>query len=120
MAIPVTSLASLKRAIAVNGVLIRVVSHWQAQLVGTVRTPTKVQTNGYFFDGPDLTGKIARMWGPTPKASKLRFNADGTVTFYPDTERSWTLEFMSPEETIRLHVGSEDSHGHTTGDTKRS
>jgi len=37
------------------------------------------------------------MWCGLPKASELRFNADGSVTFYPDTEKTWTLAFDSPE-----------------------
>jgi hypothetical protein len=91
--LPITSLASLKRAVAIPNVVIRVLDHWQDNLKKTTRTPTKVQTNGYFYDGPDRTGKVVRMWAPIPKASELRFNPDGSVTFHPATERSWTLSF---------------------------
>jgi len=93
----VNSLASLKRAIAIPGVRIRVIEHWQENLRGTTRTPTKVQTNGYYFTGRDWKGTVGRMWCGLPKASELRFNADGSVTFYPDTEKTWTLAFDSPE-----------------------
>lgn len=95
--IAVTSLASVKRAIAVPNVCIRVVEHWQEQLRGTTRTPTKVQTNGYYYNGPNREGKIVRMWCELPKAAQLRFNPDGSVTFYPDTDRSWTLAFELAE-----------------------
>jgi hypothetical protein len=101
MKIPVSSLASLKRAIAVSNVCIRVLKHWQSQLEGTTRTPIVVrkngkpgvQTNGYYFVGRDYKGAIAEMWCPLPKATELAFNEDGSVTFYPNTERSWTLLF---------------------------
>jgi hypothetical protein len=97
----ITSLASLKRAIGTPGVVIRCLAHWQSHLVGTTRTPKPVrrggrngiQTNGYYFDGTTKDGKTEEMWAPTPKASELRFNPDGSVTYYPGTERSWTLAF---------------------------
>ena len=47
----------------------------------------------------DTEGKVYR-WNirrvprAVPKASELQFNQDGTVTFYPGTNRSWTLEFI--------------------------
>lgn len=91
--IAVNSLASLKRAIATPNVVIRVKEHWQEQLRGTTRTPEKIQGKGYFFRGPDWKGEIKRMWAPTPKASELRFNEDGSVTFYPGADKSWTLVF---------------------------
>lgn len=90
------SLAELKRTIATQGVVIRVREHWQSQLVGTTRTPETVQGNGYYFRGPTSTGEVKRMWAETPKASQLRFNEDGSVTYYPDTPKSWTLEFEIP------------------------
>ena len=100
MTTQIKNLASLKRAIASPGVQIKVIAHWQPQLVGTVRTPETVQGNGYFFRGPQASdGKVVRMWAETPKASQLRFNPDNTVTYYPDTERSWTLSFSMPETT---------------------
>jgi hypothetical protein len=86
------NLASLKRAIATPNVIIRVVSHWQPQLKGTTRIPTKIQTNGYWFDAPDNSGKVARMWAPLPEVTELEF-MDDYVVFHPNTARSWTLAF---------------------------
>lgn len=91
----IENLAQMKRAISTPGISIRVVSHWQGQLVGTTRTPTKIQTNGYYFEGPNLSGVVVRMWSGTPKASELRFNPDGSVTFYPGTSHEYTLSFES-------------------------
>lgn len=97
----VNSLASLKRAIATPNVVIRVLQHWQPQLRGTTRTPIVtrangkpgVQTNGYYFLGANLQGETKELWCFLPKVSDLRFNSDGSVTFHPDTDRSWTLSF---------------------------
>ena len=94
--IVIDSLAGLKRAIAVPGVTIHVREHWQTQLKGTTRTPCKVQGNGYWFMGPNTKGETAKMWANIPKASELAFNSDGSVTFYPGTEKSWTLVFEAP------------------------
>lgn len=88
------TLADLKRAVNAPDTIIRVVSHWQPQLVGTTRKPFDVQTNGYWFMGPQLAdNRIVRMWAPFPKASQLRFNEDGTVTFFPDEKITWTQAF---------------------------
>lgn len=89
----ITSRAAIVRAIKEPGVVIRVLSHWQAQLVGSTRTPTKTQTNGYYFEGLNHELKPCRMWAELPPAVNLKFNDDGTVTFYPDTPKSWTLAF---------------------------
>lgn len=104
MTIRIESLAGLKRAIATPDVSIRVVDHWQPQLRGTTRKPKAIrsggkpgiQTNGYWFDGPTHDSTIKEMWAGTPKASHLRFNEDGSVTYYPGTDRSWTLAFELP------------------------
>jgi hypothetical protein len=96
------SRADLVRALHIPGVLISVVEHWLPELVATTRTPKArrnksgrpgIQTNGYWFDSPNLEGKIVEMWAELPKASELRFNHDGTVTFYPAGPKSWTLRF---------------------------
>ena len=89
----IKTLASLKRAISTPNILIRVVAHWQPQLQGTERAPTRIQTNGYYFMGPNNQNEIKEMWAETPKASQLRFNEDGSVTYFPETNRSWTLSF---------------------------
>jgi hypothetical protein len=111
MQVPIKSLADLKRAVKVPDVVIHVRQHWQVQLNGTMRTPKAVrnsgrpgiQTNGYYFEGVCQDGTVKEMWAPIPKASELRFNADGTVTFHPNDSHSWTLEFAVPEpETICL------------------
>jgi hypothetical protein len=54
---------------------------------------SKLQTNGYWFMGKTVKGEIAKMWSKYPKASQLQFNEDGSVTWYPGTDRSWTLAF---------------------------
>lgn len=93
----IKTLAEMKRAISTPDIQIKVTHHWQLQLIGTTRSPETVQGNGYYFRAPQARdGKIVRMWAATPKASELRFNDDGTVTFYPDTNRSWTLSFEVP------------------------
>lgn len=105
--IKITSRAALVRAISLPGVKIEALKHWQPLLVGTTRTPKTlraggkpgIQGNGYYFDGqrpnPKNPAEIqtVEMWADTPPASKLKFNEDGTVTYYPDTNRSWTLRF---------------------------
>jgi hypothetical protein len=91
--LPVTSLASLKRAIATPNIIIYVEEHWQENLAATSRVPSRIQTNGYWFYGLNRQGERKEMWAPTPKASELRFNPDGTVTYYPDTPKSWRLRF---------------------------
>lgn len=116
-AINLTSRASLIRAIK-PGVIIRVLEHWQEYLRGTERTPkvirnsgkSGIQTNGYYFDGqrpkdhwkdgPHTEMETVEMWADIPAASKLRFNPDGSVTFYPDTDRSWTLAFYEPSSVM--------------------
>lgn len=61
----------------------------------TERKPCRLQTNGYYFQGARAQdGKVVDMWAPYPKACQLQFNENGTVTFYPGTDRSWTLEFI--------------------------
>lgn len=95
--IQVKNLASLKRAIAMPGISIRVLSHWQPNLSGTTRTPVRVQGNGYYFMGMDCKGQTVRMWAELPKSGLLRFNDDGTVTFHPGEEKRWTLAFEIPE-----------------------
>lgn len=88
----INSVAAFKRAIAEPNTVIRVIEHWQPQLKGTTRKPTKVQGNGYWFQGPRFSdGKIERMWAPIPKASDLKFNDDGSVTFHPASQKTWTI-----------------------------
>ena len=92
------------RAIATPNINIRVLEHWNPRLQGTIRRPLArranlkagVQTNGYFFLGKDFNGDETEMWSDYPPASKLQFNEDGSVTFHPGTERSWTLAFELP------------------------
>lgn len=99
----IESLAGLKRALAIPFVQITVTEHWQPQLRGSTRIPLYtrangkpgVQSNGYYFMGFNSAGELREMWCDLPKASQLRFNADGTVTFHPDTDRSWTLSFCA-------------------------
>jgi hypothetical protein len=91
MNIPITNLAELKRAIVTPGVRIRFVDHWQERLKNTVSVSVRIQRYGHWFMGPDYKGAIVEMWAPTPKASELQFNVDGSVTFHPNTTQSRTL-----------------------------
>ena len=75
-AIQIKTLDDLKRAIDMPGLVISVVAHWDAKEVGTTRT---------------------KMKGTLPAANSLRFNEDGTVTFYPKGRKSWTLGFAQGE-----------------------
>lgn len=94
--VPVRSLAEMKRVVATPGVEILAVEHWQPHLRGLTRTPVRVQSNAYTFMAANYKGEIVEQWGYYPKAAELRFNDDGTVTFYPDTARSWRLAFAVP------------------------
>lgn len=97
----IKNLAELKRALTIANIVIRVLEHWQPNLKGTTRTPIAVrkngkpgvQTNGYYFMGPKQDGTIVEMWCALPKASELRFEENGAVTFYHGTDRNWTLSF---------------------------
>lgn len=91
----IDSLAALKRAI-VPGARIKVLAHWQARLVGSWRTPIRIQDNAYIYAGTDTDGKPRESWCYTPKASELGFNSDGSVTYFPGGERSWTLLVFPP------------------------
>lgn len=92
----IINLADMKRAVSIPGINIEVVSHWLPYLVGTERTPEKVQGNGYWFMSPKDDGTIVRMWAQHPPASQLRFYGDDRVTFHPDTPKCWTLRFVNP------------------------
>jgi hypothetical protein len=93
--IPVTSLAGLRRAVATPGVLITALEHWQPHLVGVVRRPETIQRNAFAWIGKDRNGQEVRLWCYYPPAKDLAFNPDGTVTFYPGTEKSWRLRFAT-------------------------
>jgi hypothetical protein len=70
-AIQIKNLDDLKRATG-PGVVIKVLAHWQPELVGTT---------------------LAKMTAIPSYANGLRFNEDGSVTFYPKGRKSWTLAF---------------------------
>lgn len=95
-ALKLANLADLKRALKTPGISMLVLEHWQPQLVGTTREPSKVQTNGYWFNGPNREGNIVRMWADLPKAAELAFPGDDRVIFYPNNARSWTLRVSLP------------------------
>ena len=96
-----TSRAQLIRTLPQPGLVIHVLEHWQPQLAGTSRSPKAlrdggrpgIQTNGYYFDGLKTDGTKAEMWSDIPPASKLRFEPDGTVTFFPGEPRTWRQRF---------------------------
>lgn len=107
--INIDSRAALQRAIETPGVVIAVLAHWQPRLVGSWRRPKLtrksgrpgIQKNGYYFDGPrHPDGEIVEMWAELPKAAELRFNADGTVIYYPAGPKSWTLRFTGPTTAV--------------------
>jgi len=102
MTIAVTSLGGLKCALRTPNVQVRVLEHWQEDLRNTTRTPIRklqngkpgVQTNGFYFAGRDQKGVAREMWCPFPKLVDLHFNANGSVTFFPQSpSHSWTLLF---------------------------
>ena len=103
-ALPVRSLAEMRRMIRIPGMTIESIAHWQAKLLGTRRTVEKPQTNGFFYR---MNGE--RMWCPFPKAEELAFNEDGTVTFHPGSERSWTFRFLEVDsnESTLIEGGEE-------------
>jgi hypothetical protein len=77
-AMQIKTLDDLKRALATPGIVISVVNHWQPEFVGTT---------------------LPKMKGGIPSyAAALRFNEDGTVTFYPKGRKSWTLAFSADAE----------------------
>lgn len=96
--VPSRSLAAMRRLVETPDVLIIVLEHWQERLRGTTRIPKRVQTGAYTFMAPNREGQVTEQWCYYPKASELRFNADGSVTFHPGTEKSWTLAFAVPIE----------------------
>jgi hypothetical protein len=73
------TLAALKRAL-VPGTRLKVVDHSRPELVGTERTVSQTQTNGYWFTQPgDVPPK--RWWAEFPKAGDTMFHSDGSFTF---------------------------------------
>ena len=85
-----TSMAALKRAIQV-GTVLRVVDHWQERYIGTTRTVSKTQTNGFWFEHVD--GK--RHWSGYGKASQTTFHEDGSFTTDVGNGKTWTLEVIA-------------------------
>lgn len=101
--------AELLRTIKREGLVIRVVRHFQPHLENTTRTVQKAQTNGYFFyaDRPrngDGKPERVRMWAEIPKASSILFCADGEVTFHPGEDKHWTLTFELPAPEPHTHA----------------
>jgi hypothetical protein len=93
--IRIESLAALRRAPKIGAPIV-VMAHWQERLRGTTRTPKKVQQNGYAYDGTDNDGRACTMWCYHPsKRAEVRFNEDGSVTYFPDSPRSWTLMYFA-------------------------
>lgn len=97
----IKTLAAMKRAIATPGVRIHVVEHWRPELVGTVRTPKRVQTQAYTFMSTDRQGNPVESWADYPKYGQMEFHDDGTVTWFPGTKHCWRLRFELAEEVGR-------------------
>lgn len=75
MTLNVKSLAAIKRALA-DGAAIEIVEHRRMpSLTGTIRKPTQLQGNGYWWE----TGSGQRSWHEYPQASSFLFNSDGTI-----------------------------------------
>lgn len=72
--VQITSMAGLKRALKAGG-KVHILTHVRRELEGTVRVPTKVQENGYWFE---REGK--RFWIAFPPASEVTFQS-GIVEF---------------------------------------
>ena len=76
------------------GTRLRVLEHWNPNLVGKTRTVCKVQTNGYFFRNDDET---QRMWAPKPRASELKFDGthiDVQMSDPGESHMHWRLEIL--------------------------
>lgn len=104
--------AELIRTLKREGLVIRVVHHWQEHLANTTRTVQKAQTNGYLFYADDREGKRVRMWAEIPPASHILFGADGEITFHPGDDKSWTLTLEVPETHQHATAGA-DTMKHT-------
>jgi len=90
----IKSLAALKRALTV-GTKLRVIDHWQPDLIGTTRTIVQTQTNGVYSETPG-NDKWKRFRMPYPAAKHVSFPAPGRFRFDFGDGCFWELEF---EET---------------------
>lgn len=76
----INSLAALKRALEVGKVL-KIVNHSRNELIGTERTISLTQTNGYWFTQPGEEPP-QRWWAAFPKASDFEFHEDGSFSIF--------------------------------------
>ncbi len=84
------TLTDFKRTVTV-GTRLRTHKHWLPHFAGTVRTVTKVQTNGLWFSLPD---EERRYWMPYPKAAHVRAMSPTVMRFEPTEGRFWELEVL--------------------------
>lgn len=98
------TLAEFKRSVKV-GMKFRCTDHWLPLFIGTVRTVTKVQGNGVFYE---LDGDVKdRRWMPYIASGCTQFNGDkvrfdlGAREASPQNDadhRYWELELISGKE----------------------
>lgn len=96
------NLAGLKRAIQ-PGVRLVAVAHWQEKLIGTVRTITHIQGNGYWYT---IEGDHRRMWSNFGRAGDFSFPSEDSYRYEKDG-RGWTLKILSTEASG--HVNTVDA-----------
>jgi hypothetical protein len=91
------TLADLKRKIVVGTELLCTI-HYKPKHEGHVRTVTKVQGNGFFFE---QEGSDGRFWSPYPKAADLEWLDDetfavtaGATTGEHPVVKRWVLKIV--------------------------
>lgn len=68
-----------------------VVDHWRADLIGTYRTITKVQTERFVFK---QDGKEEKSWSDFEKAASVSLDGD-LINVHPAPGVFWTLRKLS-------------------------
>ena len=89
------TLTDLKRTIKV-GSRLRVVDHYQRDMIGQIRTVTKTQGNGYWFTIPSDT---RRLWGDYPAKASLVTFPTPTSFRVTDPCTRWTGSGWEPDPT---------------------
>ncbi len=78
-----------------EGTRLRVTEHWRTEDLGTIRTITCLQTNGYYF----TRGRDGRQgWFPRPRRSEISFPSSSSFRV-EQGGRAWTLELLEPDAT---------------------
>lgn len=91
------TLKAFKESLRV-GMQLRTSDHWLEPQRNTLRTITKLQTNGFFYT---LEGTTGRHWMDFPRAAQVTF-ADHTARIRMDERRFWTLH-LGPHGKVDHH-----------------